>query len=134
MSFNVPIVNPKSKSYLIAFHSNHQDQCGSRVPSHGQLIESHQDSMVAIARGIHLLPFRTEKLSPFAPMVLPQGGRVGRCLFLKLRPASFLVGLFYFPKLIGQHVLLIFSCTTFDPMKEGVKPPVVIFFLPFNNG
>ena len=26
--------------------------------------------MVAIARGFHLLPFRTEKLSPSAPMVL----------------------------------------------------------------
>ena len=52
MSFNVPIVNPKSKSYLIAFHSNHQDQCGSRVPSHGQLIESHQDSMVPSTRAL----------------------------------------------------------------------------------
>src|SRR3954468_20013762 len=35
---------------------------------------------VVIARGIHLFPFRTEQLSPSAPMVLgPQGpGRVGR--------------------------------------------------------
>ena len=35
---------------------------------------------VAIARGIHLFPFRTEPLSLSAPMVLgPQGpGRVGR--------------------------------------------------------
>src|SRR3954451_11128633 len=35
---------------------------------------------VVIARGIHLFPFRTEKLSPTAPMVLgPHGpGRVGR--------------------------------------------------------
>ena len=30
------------------------------------------------AKGIHLFPFRTEKLSPLAPMVLPTGGRVGR--------------------------------------------------------
>src|SRR3954453_8149259 len=38
---------------------------------------------VAIARGKHLFPFRTEKLSPSAPMVLgPQGpGRVGRRRF-----------------------------------------------------
>src|SRR5437764_15407208 len=35
---------------------------------------------VAMARGKHLFPFRTEKLSPSAPMVLgPRGpGRVGR--------------------------------------------------------
>src|SRR6185369_2482694 len=35
---------------------------------------------VALAEGSHLFPFRTEKLSPPAPMVLPgrPGGRVGR--------------------------------------------------------
>src|SRR5205085_5748966 len=35
---------------------------------------------VAMAEGFHLFPFRTEKLSPPAPMVLPgkPGGRVGR--------------------------------------------------------
>src|SRR3954454_3978948 len=39
---------------------------------------------VAMARGKHLFPFRTEQLSPSAPMVLgPQGpGRVGRRRFL----------------------------------------------------
>ena len=38
---------------------------------------------VALARGKHLFPFRTEQLSPSAPMVLgPQGpGRVGRRRF-----------------------------------------------------
>ena len=38
---------------------------------------------VATAEGKHLFPFRTEKLSPPAPMVLPgrPGGRVGRCPF-----------------------------------------------------
>jgi hypothetical protein len=34
---------------------------------------------VAIAAGHHLFPFRTEKLSPPAPMVLRKSGRVGRC-------------------------------------------------------
>ena len=34
--------------------------------------------LVTIARGTHLFPFRTEPLSPAAPMVLPLGGRVGR--------------------------------------------------------
>lgn len=40
---------------------------------------------VAMARGKHLFPFRTEQLSPSAPMVLgPQGpGRVGRRRFLQ---------------------------------------------------
>jgi hypothetical protein len=40
-------------------------------------------SPVAMARGRHLFPFRTEQLSPSAPMVLgPQGpGRVGRRRF-----------------------------------------------------
>ena len=35
------------------------------------------DILVAMARGIHLFPSRTEKLSPVTPMVLPKGGRVG---------------------------------------------------------
>ena len=44
---------------------------------------------VAMAEGIHLFPFRTEKLSPPAPMVLPgrPGGRVGRRpIFLRNAP------------------------------------------------
>ena len=54
-----------------------------------------EDQMVAIARGIHLLPFRTEKLSPFTPMVLPQGGRVGSRLSLKPSPVVQTAGLFF---------------------------------------
>ena len=34
------------------------------------------DIKVAIARGIHLFPFRTEKLSLVTPMVLRNSGRV----------------------------------------------------------
>lgn len=52
--------------------------------------------MVAIARGIHLLPFRTEKLSPFTPMVLPQGGRVGSRLSLNEGLSVQTAGLFLF--------------------------------------
>jgi hypothetical protein len=39
-----------------------------------------KDCLVTLAVGKHLFPFRTEKLSPLAPMVLPRhrGGRVGR--------------------------------------------------------
>jgi len=45
---------------------------------------------VALARGKHLFPFRTEQLSPSAPMVLgPRGpGRVGRRRFLVCGPPS----------------------------------------------
>ena len=35
-------------------------------------------SLVTMAEGSHPFPFRTRKLSPPAPMVLPSGGRVGR--------------------------------------------------------
>ena len=34
----------------------------------------------ATAPGIHLYPYRTEKLSPDAPMVLPEGGWESRLL------------------------------------------------------
>ena len=45
---------------------------------------------VAIARGKHLFPFRTEQLSPTAPMVLgPHGpGRVGRRRFFSHEPPT----------------------------------------------
>src|SRR5213593_3432088 len=57
---------------------------------------------VALAEGIHLFPFRTEKLSPPAPMVLPgkPGGRVGRRPFLSKAPESS-SGAFAFPLRIG---------------------------------
>ena len=38
-----------------------------RLMFNGQLEKNYQ---VVIAAGFHLFPFRTEKLSPFAPMVL----------------------------------------------------------------
>ena len=38
---------------------------------------------VAIARGIHLFPFRTEKLSLVTPMVLRNSGRVGSRRFFQ---------------------------------------------------
>ena len=49
----------------------------------------HEIIGVAMAEGSHLFPFRTEKLSPPAPMVLPgrPGGRVGRRpIFLRRAP------------------------------------------------
>jgi hypothetical protein len=58
------------------------------------LRETSQGSPVAMARGRHLFPFRTEQLSPSAPMVLgPQGpGRVGRRRFRDQRWAAPLGG------------------------------------------
>src|SRR5579862_7938002 len=49
---------------------------------------------VAMARGKHLFPFRTEPLSPSAPMVLgPQGpGRVGRRRFFLRAVHPFTMG------------------------------------------
>ena len=41
------------------------------------------DIKVAIARGIHLFPFRTEKLSPTTSMVLRKSGRVDSRRFSK---------------------------------------------------
>ena len=51
---------------------------------------------VAIAEGQHLFPFRTEQLSPPAPMVLlgALGGRVGRCRFIEKVHPIFWVDLF----------------------------------------
>ena len=51
---------------------------------------SHQFPVV-MARGKHLFPFRTEQLSPSAPMVLgPQGpGRVGRRRSESVQRAAF---------------------------------------------
>ena len=40
---------------------------------------------VVIVSGFHLFPFRTEKLSPSAPMVLHTRGRVGSRRFFKKR-------------------------------------------------
>src|SRR5690348_17167689 len=48
------------------------------------LFPLHLDNWAVIAAGKHLFPFRTEKLSPLAPMVLgaQAPGRVGRRPFL----------------------------------------------------
>ena len=48
-----------------------------------------KDLLVVIASGFHLFPFRTEKLSRSALMVLPLGGRVGRCQLNTTHTASF---------------------------------------------
>ena len=41
---------------------------------------------VVIVAGFHLFPFRTEKLSPPAPMVLHTRGRVGSRRFFRKKP------------------------------------------------
>ena len=54
-----------------------------------------KDIKVVIARGIHLFPFRTEKLSLVTPMVLRNSGRVGSRRFRK-RAGSTAVGSAFF--------------------------------------
>ena len=52
------------------------------------------DIPVVIASGFHLFPFRTEKLSPTAPMVLHTRGRVGRRQLFQPRLKKFKRGFF----------------------------------------
>ncbi len=63
---------------------------------------------VATARGKHLFPFRTEQLSPSAPMVLgPQGpGRVGRRRFLQIRVGRYRGPPFFFGVNRGEAYLI----------------------------
>ena len=49
------------------------------------------------SEGVHLFPFRTEKLSSSALMVLPYGGRVSRRQPKLIRPCMYLQGLFFCP-------------------------------------
>ena len=60
-------------------------RCGSEIVTvkESRSVKIHCRAIkVVIAQGIHLYPFRTEKLSPAAPMVLRKSGRVGRRLIL----------------------------------------------------
>ena len=52
--------------------------------------ETHSTIPVTIARGIHLFPFRTQKLSLLAPNVLgwKRPGRIGRCRFFQAKNAK----------------------------------------------
>ena len=53
---------------------------------------------VVIATGFHLFPFRTEKLSPTAPMVLHTRGRVGRRHFTTSLETRKRLGALFFQK------------------------------------
>ena len=67
---------------------------------------------VAIVPGFHLFPFRTEKLSPAAPMVLRNSGRVGsRRLFQVKGP---------FPRKLGRGLLF---CRHLRDVKNQVRCP-----------
>ena len=54
---------------------------------------------VAMAKGIHLFPYRTQKLSPYAPMVLGwrRPGRVGRCRIPMRKRPDIRLGAFFVP-------------------------------------
>lgn len=72
-----------------------------------------------IAAGVHLFPFRTEKLSPSAPMVLgPQGpGRVGRRRFLTDGPP--VGGPFSLRASAGRAPARADTCTPAPPPRAG---------------
>ena len=63
-----------------------------------------KDIKVVIARGIHLFPFRTEKLSLVTPMVLRNSGRVGSRRFRGSRFNSCWIGFFLFLKYSFCHI------------------------------
>ena len=66
---------------------------------------------VATAPGSYLFPFRTEKSSPVAPMVLHTCGRVGRRHFTRVFKANALETLFL---LYGKRVIKVFKVVN-DP-------------------
>ena len=47
------------------------------------MAKDNKDIQVVIASGLHLYPFRTEKLNLTTPMVLRNSGRVGSCRIIK---------------------------------------------------
>src|SRR5690606_6411873 len=59
-----------------------------------------------IAEGVHLFPFRTEKLSPSWPMVLVHSGRVGSCHIYSKSPDLSVRTFFYAPTQTDAHSLL----------------------------
>ena len=79
--------------------------------------------MAVIASGFHLFPFRTEKLSPSAPMVLQTRGRVGRRQLFKRRTCIFIIKdagsqLFYRP---FYYVTILFEIFyPLGPIRGGV--------------
>ena len=54
-----------------------------QVTVHRSIVQYVTIIQVVIVSGFHLFPFRTEKLSPSAPMVLHTRGRVGSRRFLR---------------------------------------------------
>ena len=67
----------------VAYFCNPRSETSVRFTTEGVEIQLYTARVqeifpVVIATGFHLFPFRTEKLSPTAPMVLHTRGRVGR--------------------------------------------------------
>ena len=67
----------------VAYFCNSLSETRERFTTEGVDIQLYTERVqeifpVVIATGFHLFPFRTEKLSPTAPMVLHTRGRVGR--------------------------------------------------------
>ena len=87
-----------------------------------------------MAKGIHLFPFRTEKLSPLAPMVLPTGGRVGRCRIQMERVTEMWLSLFlsYLSCLVLSYLIsscVLCTCSVFFFVMCVVRAFLVLCFL-----
>ena len=82
-----------------------------------------QEIKVVIALGIHLFPFRTEKLSPTTSMVLRKSGRVDSRRFFRSesesspwrKPIQFWVGFFRFRQPISHVDVRVFLKQYFCP-------------------
>ena len=83
---------------------------------------------VVIATGFHLFPFRTEKLSPTAPMVLHTRGRVGRRHFTKALSSIWTRGFFVFLHLLFfiPYPLFLF-CIISVIAQRDIYPRVTVF-------
>ena len=63
-----------------------------------------QIKLVSMTQGVHPFPYRTRKLSPVVPKIVPwrRGVKIGRCqylqrVFLYLLKLTFTVGFFCYP-------------------------------------
>ena len=113
-----------------------------RKPRRRRTAQTLHSFPVTMAKGIHLFPYRTQKLSLSAPMVLGwrRPGRVGRCRIPQRKSLRRCLGLFLCASrqvlLPGRFQANVQHCTWEsrtlpDSMKKGLTPyGVGSFFIP----
>ena len=75
--------NVKTDNYSLIVKLSPLNVKRSPLTAHRSKVQYVTLIQVVIVSGFHLFPFRTEKLSPSAPMVLHTRGRVGSRRFLR---------------------------------------------------